>query len=806
MSIRWAVSRHFGFGLGVSALLAFTVGLNVVVFAFVNALWLRPPPVKEPERVVAVLGVSYRAGLPPNFAAFERVAHQVATHSGLEPNLEFVDVPRSLEVMGVTSGYFELFGLEIRGRDFIEDDDRPGAEPVAIISDRLWSQVFGRRAGIIGTIVPARPISVRIIGVAPRGFEGAQRGERTDVWVPRFLLPGVLRVPPQAPTLSSVPGASVTTGGNSGSGPDLPTLPLVPWARLAPGDTVADADRRVKEIVSRASVAPLSEVFGTPTRRTVLIREGNTAGVVAGLAMLVLLGGCAALASLILVHYERRRNEFGIRSALGASPARLVRLLGRELVGIGLAGTIGALLIANLTRLALPFLDLSLPAGIDLARLDLSFDWRVLVAGLGMTTITVVLAASLPIARVTQRRVAGELLSAHATTASITSQRIRQGLLAVLVGATVVVLVAAALFIRSVDHAFGDTAGFDVERTVFVAVPVTPPVTFRSYEFQAARSRMVRDALRGIPGVDSVALGMSPISDSAVSQLRQTMAVRTGGATHELRTSLLGGSPDLLSTLGIPIVLGRGLTPSDLNAQPVPTVVTESMARKLWPEKGPLGQRIGDGRYIVVGVARDFAFGSLAHPAEGVLVVPRDDQSAVARFAIRSVRSDPSLPEEIRRMLRKLLPDTAAATVVTGREVVARDIGRQRLAVWFFSGFGLVALVVGVGSVFGLVAYLADSRRREFAIRLALGATPRELIWYGIATALIPVAAGVVSGLAVAAVVARVFGALLVGVSPVDGLTYGAVATAVLGAGSGAALLAAWRLRGLRPAETLRTS
>lgn len=157
-------------------------------------------------------------------------------------------------------------------------------------------------------------------------------------------------------------------------------------------------------------------------------------------------------------------------------------------------------------------------------------------------------------------------------------------------------------------------------------------------------------------------------------------------------------------------------------------------------------------------------------------------------------------------MLRKLLPDTAAATVVTGREVVARDIGRQRLAVWFFSGFGLVALVVGVGSVFGLVAYLADSRRREFAIRLALGATPRELIWYGIATALIPVAAGVVSGLAVAAVVARVFGALLVGVSPVDGLTYGAVATAVLGAGSGAALLAAWRLRGLRPAETLRTS
>jgi ABC-type antimicrobial peptide transport system permease subunit len=227
------------------------------------------------------------------------------------------------------------------------------------------------------------------------------------------------------------------------------------------------------------------------------------------------------------------------------------------------------------------------------------------------------------------------------------------------------------------------------------------------------------------------------------------------------------------------------------------------MARKLWPEKGPLGQLVG-GHYIVVGVARDFAFGSLAHPAEGVLVVPRDDQSAIARFVIRSVRSDPSLPEEIRRMLRDLLPDTATATVVTGREVVARDMGRQRLAVWFFSGFGLVALAVGAGSVFGLVAYLADSRRREFGVRLALGATPRDLVWYGIATALVPVGIGLVSGLAAAAMVSRVFGALLVGVSPVDGLTYGAVATAVLGAAAGAAILAAWRLRGVRPSEALR--
>jgi ABC-type antimicrobial peptide transport system permease subunit len=229
------------------------------------------------------------------------------------------------------------------------------------------------------------------------------------------------------------------------------------------------------------------------------------------------------------------------------------------------------------------------------------------------------------------------------------------------------------------------------------------------------------------------------------------------------------------------------------------------MARQLWPMESPLGQLIGS-HYIVVGVARDFAFGYLAHPAQGVLVVSRDDRSAIARFVLRTVRSDPALSEEIRRTLRNLLPDTPAATVMSGREVLARDLGRQRLGAWFFSGFGLVALVVGAGSVFGLVAYLADSRRREFGVRLAIGATPRDLVWYGIATALVPVGIGLVSGLAIAAMVSRVFGALLVGVSPVDGLTYGAVATAVLGAATGAAVLAAWRLRGVRPAEALRTS
>jgi predicted permease len=797
---------HPAYMLGASALLAATVGLNVAVFAVVNALWLRPVPVKDPDRVVIISASLSGRWVPPYVATFESVAAQVATDRGLEPDLRFADAPRPLEVMGVTSGYFRLFGLQIRGRDFAEDDDREGAEPVAIISERLWSRAFGRRADIIGAVMAAHPLPIRIVGVAPRGFEGARRGERTDVWVPRALFPRVLRALPQAPSPVSIAGVPVvTTGGQSEPAQGSTTLPLTTWARLLPGDTIAEAERRVMETASSASVSSVSDVYGTPERRTVLIREDNAVRVVAGLAMLVLLGGCAALASLVLVHYERRRREFGVRAALGASTAKLVTFVARELTAIGAVGTVGALAVASLALRALPSLDLTLPAGIDLARLDVSLDWRVLLAGLAMTTMTLVLAAWLSIARVTQKRLAGEVLSGQATTASPASQRVRQGLLALLVGATAVVLVAAALFVRSVDRAFGHAAGFDVERTLFAAVPVNPPVTFRSYEFQGERARLVREALQAIPGVDGVAHGSAPIGESVANSVRESRPVRAGGQIHQLRVGLTGGSHDLLSTLGIPIVAGRGLTASDLAVRPVPTVVTESVARRLWPAESPLGQSLGDGYYIVVGVARDFAFGSLSHPADGVFVVPRDDRSVIARFVLRTARADAALVEEIRRVLKRTLPDAPTATVLTGREVLARDLGRQRLGAWFFSAFGLVALGVGAGSVFGLVAYLAESRRREFGVRLALGATPRGLVRYGVAAALVPVAIGLVSGLLVAVMVSRVFSALLVGVSAVDGFTYVLVATVLLGAATGAAMLAAWRLRAVSPLEALRS-
>jgi putative ABC transport system permease protein len=266
----------------------------------------------------------------------------------------------------------------------------------------------------------------------------------------------------------------------------------------------------------------------------------------------------------------------------------------------------------------------------------------------------------------------------------------------------------------------------------------------------------------------------------------------------------------LLPTLGVPLLAGRGLTAEDATTKPSPAVVTASLARMLWPAEDPLGQVLslgpgrGGGKYQVVGIARDFIFGSFSRPAAGVVVRATHDGFGIEpQFAIGAAYPD-ALAEPIRKAVNEVEPDGQWLKVETGRAIIARDLGRQRLGAWFFSGFGLTALILGVGGVFGLVAYLAESRQREFGVRLALGATWRTLVWHGLAAALVPVSIGVMAGLFLAVSVARLFTSLLAGLSAFDPLTYATVATMMLSCATLAALGATWRLRRMAPSDALR--
>jgi predicted permease len=786
---------HLGYVTLSTLVLAVTAGVNLLVFTVVNALWIRPLPFPDPERVVTIPGsISFGpADLDrPALQIFDGgAAGQVVVNDMFPwqrlPRVEVVG--EDLETLAVTAGYFRVLGLGIRGRDFTDDDERDGAEAVAIISDRLWSRAFRRRPETIGAVLPAKPLPVRMIGVAPPGFNGARRGERVDLWIPVSVGRRV------------APSDGATT--------------LLVLARLGPGQTTATMAQRFEALspdlfrLFQTTLIPVTEVFGAPESPTVVIRERNAFLLASALAMLVLLGGCATIAALVLMHYERRRGEFALKMSLGASRRRLVFELAGELLLIAAAGSAGGIVIGGLGVQIVP--SFSLPGGIDVGRLDLSIDWRVCAVAVAAIALTLVAAAALPLARATRLRLAGELLTGSSP-ATLGSLRVRQALLAFQVSTTILVLVVAGLFVRAVIHGFGRAAGFDVDRTVFVSVlekprggPAGDPQ--RLMAMREERNARLMPVFRALPGVSDVAQGPSPIGPDVVRSTPSSLTVRTRDREHQLSVGRLIGSPDLLSVLGVQILAGRALTASDWKQLPAPAVITESLAETLWPDGDALGDsfrivQLRGGPYMVVGICRDLAFGSLARPGSGVVVTAGPGLSPEANFVIRTDR-----PEFVAGTIRRtMLGQGQVVRVATGREIVARDIGRQRLGAWAFSGFGLTALLLGVGGAFGLVAYLAESRRREFGVRLALGADLRDLVRHGLVAALAPVSAGIVAGLGLGALISHVIEALLVGISALDMVTYVLVAMTMLACATIAALIAAWRLRRTNPSEALRAT
>jgi hypothetical protein len=405
---------------------------------------------------------------------------------------------------------------------------------------------------------------------------------------------------------------------------------------------------------------------------------------------------------------------------------------------------------------------LSWTGGVDLSRLDLSIDWRVSGAAILTTLGTCALAGWIPLVRSTRGTIARSVLTGPASTASAASQRLRQLLLGTQVASAVIVVASAALFVQAVLHGFGTATGFDLDHTLFVRVDVASGYasmdlkTTKWPHLLAARRRQIRDALQSVPGVQAVVDGQPPLGPEPMASLDMPMVLEVDGQEKAMRIGRVNSSAaGWLSTLGVPLLAGRELTAADAAAKPLPTIVTASLAGRLWPDANPIGQVLRSpsraGALLIVGVASDFAFGSLLSPASGVLVTAWNlNPGMTGRWIVRAEHPNAIAPA-LSAAIRTAVSDVATIQVSTSREVVAQDLGRERAGAWFFSGFGLVALILGLGSVFGLVGYLAESRYKEFGVRMALGASPWTLVQYGVIAAIVPVASGVTVGLLVAA-------------------------------------------------------
>ena len=376
---------------------------------------------------------------------------------------------------------------------------------------------------------------------------------------------------------------------------------------------------------------------------------------------------------------------------------------------------------------------------------------------------------------------------------------------------------AAGPFVTDIVSGFTVNPGFDADRTLFVRAQTGSP--YESDEerrgrlaAQPAKVSVLTDELRAMPGVTTVALGGSPIGPDQAASLERPRIFLVGPRVRQVPAYLANVDASYFATMGLSLLAGRNLTDADAKvvAAERPVLVTDSLAHALWPGGRSVGHLFGVPRaptlYRVVGIIGDVAVGSLRTDHRHAILVAGDSAGSGPYSPVEVVvrSADPNaLAEGVRRTVERTFPAAVVVDVATGHEVLNRDSGRERLAAWFFSGFGLVALALGVGGVFGLVAFVAESRTREMGIRLALGARPGQLVHGILVAGVAPVLAGTAAGLGVSAVLDQVVTTTFPDVRGLDPVVSASVVVTLIAVAGTASLAAAWRVRHVAPADVL---
>jgi macrolide transport system ATP-binding/permease protein len=799
-------------------ILALGIGANTTLFGVVDALFLTPLPVREPERVVMVYtsdfsGPRYGTSSYPDFEDLRSEPHlfeSLAAYTLEAAALSTGEEPVRVWCEMVSGGFFASLSVPMElGRPLGPGDDDKGADPAAVISHGLWRRRLAGDPGVLGRHAELSGTVFTIVGVAPPAFTGLTRGLAAEAWIPLALRQRL------------VPGPDVLE--NRGSR----LLSLV--GRLQPGIGIRDAQARVDVLASRLQAAhrdQWTDVAGK-ARRISLVRESQArvapmaSGPVLGfsallglvVALLLLVAG-ANVAGLMLARVSTRRRELAVRMALGASRARVAQHFFAESVLVAAAGGGLGVLIAVWASRILRSLSLPLPVPVHL---QVVVDARVLVFGVGLTLVTGVLLGLLPAWHAAGPDLLPALKDEGGQVASGSrGRRLRRAFVVAQIALSMVLLVGAGLLLRGLDRATRLSPGFDVEDVGLV------PVDVGLARYDVAQATALVDGLASrsahLPGVRACGLSMTLPLDLHVAR-RSTLVqghVPRPGEDEERYFGVVG--PGHFAALGIRILRGREFTPADRADAPAVAIVNETFARQFWPGEDPIGRTIRlrdeNGPLVtVVGLARDSKYRSLGEAPMPFYYLPiLQDYGFVRRYArlfplhvvVRGEGDPRSLARVVATALAGIDPKLPAYPAQTMTEHLGLSVLPSRVASSLFAAFGLLGLLLASLGLYGIVAYSVSLRTQEIGVRIALGATRRDVLLLVLREALGLSARGVALGAVLAVGVGPAMGSLLYGLSPFDPLTF-AVVPLVLGVVALAATtIPARRAARVDPAVALR--
>jgi len=785
----------------VLATLAVTIGAVVAVFAVVDRVLISPLPYPDPDRLLSIgftapgLGydeVPFSIGVFEHVREGQRVFDGMALYDEAKVGVSGDAEPVRVDAAVVTAAFFRTLGVRpVAGRFFAPEEGRPGGEPVVVLSENAWSRRFGRDPAVLDRPLRVDGVAHRVVGIAPR--EVMLPSEDTELWKPLIVDPADLQ-----------PGQLVYPAlARLAEGTDLEA------ATAELGRLLYQVDDRFPEVFSPGlleqagfapRVLPLKEVVVGEAEAPMLV--------VLATAVLLLLIGCANVANLFLVRFERRRDEVGVRMALGADRGALLRHFLAESLLLTLAGAVigGALGIAAVRAAA----DLAPPSIPGLAQVGVGAPTLALVAGL--TLVVGGLLALAPVWLATRHEVASLLRGA--TTGRPAGVRVGNGLIVAQVALALVLLVGAGLMVRSFRSLVAVGPGFTAENALVL------PIELPAAEYPPARRvelwRQLRERLAAVPGVEAVG-GVHNIPFGLVRQ-NSSLAIEDhptepGELPPMAEYQYIDGGYH--EALGIPVIEGRTLRDTDGGAGYRAVVVDEAFARRWWPGQSALGKRIRNDLYddwsVIVGVVGSVRFTSLKDEPRPAVYFPLNDSGPRAaelpttlNMVLRTGDEPSRLIPAVLRAVRELAPTLPLERPRPLAALIGRSMVHTTATSVLLTAAALAALLLATVGIYAVVAYVTARRTREIGLRTALGATPGGVRWLVVRQGAAVVAIGLAVGLAAAIPATRFIASLLFGVDRLDPTTW---AAGVLGLGLvavAACYLPAWRASRIAPMDALR--
>lgn len=782
------LTKNAAFSLVAILSLALGIGANTTIFTVVNAILLNPLPVKDVSRVVELDTVDTKtrvtaanaAKLGMSYMNFQDYARQTQVFSAVTCLVGPLPVtwsggaePRQLQAQMVSASYFDLLGLRpASGRFFLPDEDtKPGGNNVVVLSHALWTNKFGANPSVVGQNLTLNATPYTVIGVAPPGFKGTLTFlNAEEIWVPVSMYPQVL------------------AGFFKDNFNTRRFLATTVYGRLKDGVSITSAEASLKTVASSlesafpkdnagrsVALTPLAEAAVGVNQRSQITLAG---GLMMGTVGLVLLIACVNLANLLLAQAASREKEIGVRAAMGATRARMMRQLLTESMVLAFLSALSGLAVAYAGRTILWSFR---PPFIRDSDLDLGFDSHVLLFTLSIALLTAVLIGVAPAFKAARPNIIEVLkVGGRGNTVGWANSPFCSMLVITEIALALVALVGAGLFIRSMQNAQRIDPGFESTNLFMFNFDLGALHYDEGHGQQFFRAAIER--ANAAPGVESATIADAPPLVGAAGFSRTIFPEgqdETSGYRGTL-TQLNNIAPNFFETLRIPVLGGREFNDSDRATTNPVAIANEAMAKQFWPNENAIGKRFhffGDPTLReIVGMVRNTVVNNIGEEPQPLAYLPlTQNYSPAVTLQVRTAGRPEAVISTVRTQVQSLDNNLALTNVQTIGELLSQGLWAPRMGATLLAVFGGLALILAVIGVYGVLSYSVNQQTREIGIRMAMGAQTTGVLRHVVGQGMRLAAIGLALGLLVAFAGTRLLASLLFGVSSHDPLTFGAV-------------------------------